>query len=60
MLRDVQNFEGIKKVWELRRHAFSEEFREFYESNLAQGTAHDLYGLTEPPNAPLSETESLK
>ena len=59
-LRDVQNFEGSKKVWELRRHAFSEEFREFYECNLSQGTAHDIYGLTKPPNAPLTEMESLK
>lgn len=59
-LRDVQNFEGPKKVWELRGHTFSEAFREFYESNLSQGTAHDIYGLTESLHAPLAETESLK
>ena len=58
-LRDVQNFDGPKKVWELRRHAFSEEFREFYESNLAQGTAQDIYGLKEQPKAPLYEAENL-
>lgn len=58
-LRDVQIFDGLKKVWELRRHTFSEEFQEFYESNLAQGTAQDIYGLKEQPKASLYEVENL-
>ena len=58
-LRGVQAFEGVKNVWELRRHTFSEEFRQFYENNLAQDTAQDIYGFKDPPKAPLPEAEKL-
>ena len=50
-LRDVQEFEGVKNVWEARRHTFSDEFQRFYENNLAQEIAQDIYGFREPPKA---------
>ena len=52
MLRGVQVLAGVKNVWGLRRHAFSQEFQIFYESNLAQAASQDLYELKEPATTP--------
>lgn len=45
MLRSVQDMAGPARVWELRKHAFSENFQSFYESNRRQGLAQDIYAL---------------
>jgi len=45
MLRSVQDFSGIKRVWTLRRFIFSEVFLRFYDAHATQGVAADLYGL---------------
>ena len=58
-LRGVQAFEGVKNVWEVRRHTFSGEFQRFYDNNLAQDAARDIYGFKDPSKAPLPEAEQL-
>ena len=45
-LRDVQDMEGVKQGWDMRRHVFSEAFQTFYDGNAANGIPKDdMYGL---------------
>ena len=44
MLRDVQAIDGHQRVWELRKHVFSETFQRFFEANATAGAPRDLYG----------------
>ena len=44
-LRDVQELNGSKKVLSLRSHIFSSAFCEFYERNMSDSDAKDIYGF---------------
>lgn len=45
MLNDVQALSGVQIAWSLRKHVFSDAFKEFYEANAAKSVPADLYGL---------------
>jgi hypothetical protein len=45
--RDLHGYPGIQEVWAIRRHHFSEEFREFVDREIAGKESKRLYGVAE-------------
>jgi hypothetical protein len=45
--RDAFGYPGVQEVWTLRRHHFSDEFREFVEREVAGKETKPLYSVTE-------------
>ena len=45
--RDLFGYPGVQEVWTIRRHHFSEEFREFVGLELAGKESKPLYAVDE-------------
>jgi hypothetical protein len=45
--RDLFAYPGIQEEWTIRRHCFSDEFREFVERELIGKASHPLYTIDE-------------
>ena len=45
--RDLFGYPGAQEVWTIRRHQFSDEFREFVERELIGKESHPLYAIDE-------------
>ena len=45
LLADIKAFNGAKQVWALRKHIFSVEFQRFYEDNIKESKARNIYAL---------------
>ncbi|MBX9606620.1 MAG: hypothetical protein K2Y51_10360 [Gammaproteobacteria bacterium] len=50
MLRGLQALTGVANVWELRGHAFSADFRRFYESSAPTNEGRKLGSGADQPN----------
>lgn len=46
VLRDAHQLRGAQDVWAIRKHLFTPDFQEFYESYAAAGAPKPLYDLT--------------
>ncbi len=49
ILRDTHQMRGAQEAWAVRKHLFTEDFQDFYESYAAQGEARPLYDLKVRP-----------
>lgn len=47
ILRDTHTMPGAREAWQVRRHLFTPEFQNFYETYAASGEARPLY---DPPS----------
>ena len=45
--RDLLGYPGVQEIWTIRRHHFSEEFRELVEREIANKESKPLYAVAE-------------